>query len=192
MILAWLGEKWNVSNLKRLHGHLSGVPCCNSPARCYFNSIHMWLDIPLPSKSEDINSEKEAQGSQRIKVKGHRKLQDNIWKRLFSKFNPVLEGLFSKYNPIVEGLCYQSDPILEEFLILKWPNFRGISLHRPTHIGRSSRHSTYRSTPPPGFTWRILVRTCKRFLFPALAFRCSWRSTLYQRLHDNIRAGSYS
>ena len=68
----------NVSNLKRLHGHLSGVPCCNSPARCCFNSIHMWLDILLLSNSEDINSEKEARGSQRIQVKGHRKFRDNI------------------------------------------------------------------------------------------------------------------
>ena len=34
--------------------------------------------ILLPSNSEDINSEKEAQGSHRIQLKGHRKLQDNI------------------------------------------------------------------------------------------------------------------
>ena len=34
--------------------------------------------ILLPSNSEDINSVKEAQGSHRIQVKGHRKLQDNI------------------------------------------------------------------------------------------------------------------
>ena len=73
-----IGGKSNVSTLKRLHGHLSGVPCCNSQARCCFNSIHMWLDILLLSNSEDINSEKEAQGSQRIQVKGHRKLQDTI------------------------------------------------------------------------------------------------------------------
>ena len=72
------GEKLNVSNLKRLHGHLPWVPCCNSSARCYFNSIHLWLDILLPSNSEDIDSEKKAQGSQRIQVKGHRKLQDTI------------------------------------------------------------------------------------------------------------------
>ena len=34
--------------------------------------------ILLPSNSEDIDSEKEAQGSHRIQVKGHCKLQDNI------------------------------------------------------------------------------------------------------------------
>ena len=39
---------------------------------------HMWLDILLPSNSEVISSEKEAQGSQCIQVKGYRKLQDNI------------------------------------------------------------------------------------------------------------------
>ena len=34
--------------------------------------------ILLPSNSEHINSEEEAQGSYHIQVKGHRKLQDNI------------------------------------------------------------------------------------------------------------------
>ena len=48
------------------------------PASCYINSIDMWLDILLPSNSEDIDSEKKAQGSQRIQVKGHSKLQDTI------------------------------------------------------------------------------------------------------------------
>ena len=45
---------------------------------CYFNSIHLWLDILLPSNSEDINSEMEAQGNLLIQVKGHRKLQETI------------------------------------------------------------------------------------------------------------------
>ena len=51
---------------------------CPAEIPHYINSIDMWLDILLPSNSEDIDSEKKAQGSQRIQVKGHRKLQDNI------------------------------------------------------------------------------------------------------------------
>ena len=43
---------------------ISGVPCCNSPARCHHNSIYIWLGF---SNSENINSE-EGPKSQRIQA----------------------------------------------------------------------------------------------------------------------------